>query len=78
MPVKGQKEFGEIINPRAEMTRDQALEKLKEAKQLLDLQMMTQEKYDSLKLVGAGEQTNSSLPREFKSKFYGLFHISCF
>lgn len=40
---------GEIINPKAHMTREQAIAKLKESKELLDLQMITQSKYDSLK-----------------------------
>jgi len=40
---------GEIINPNGRMTREQAIAKLKESKELLDLQMMTQSKYDSLK-----------------------------
>lgn len=42
-------ETGEIVNPRARMTREQAISKLKEAKDLLDLKMMTEAEYDSLK-----------------------------
>lgn len=40
---------GEVINPKAKMTRQMAISKLKEAKELLDLQMMTQDEYDELK-----------------------------
>ena len=40
---------GEIMNPKGRMTREQAIAKLKESKELLDLQMITQAKYDSLK-----------------------------
>ena len=40
---------GELINPNALMTRAQAIAKLKESKDLLDLDMMTQEEYDELK-----------------------------
>jgi hypothetical protein len=43
-------ETGEIINPNAAMTREQAIAKLKESKELLDLGMMPQEEYDALKL----------------------------
>ena len=42
-------EVGEIINPKAKLTRQMAINKLKEAKELLDLQMMSQEAYDKLK-----------------------------
>jgi hypothetical protein len=40
---------GEVINPNAAMTRDQAIVKLKESKDLLDLGLMTQEEYEKLK-----------------------------
>lgn len=40
---------GEIINPNASMTREEAIKKLKEAKDLLDLDMMKKEEYESLK-----------------------------
>jgi hypothetical protein len=40
---------GELINPNALMTRAQAIAKLKESKDLLDLDIMTQEEYDVLK-----------------------------
>ena len=40
---------GEIINPNAAMTREDAIKKLKESKDLLDLGMITQPKYDSIK-----------------------------
>ena len=42
-------ESGELINPKAAMTREQAITELKKAKELLDLEMMTQEEYDKLK-----------------------------
>ena len=42
-------ETKEVINPNAAMTREQAISKLKEAKDLLDLGMMTQEEYDKMK-----------------------------
>ncbi|MEJ0030664.1 MAG: hypothetical protein WDO15_09980 [Bacteroidota bacterium] len=40
---------GEILNPNAAMTREEAISKLKESKDLLDLGVITQQKYDSLK-----------------------------
>ncbi len=40
---------GEIINPKAPITRSQAIAKLKEAKELLDIEMMTKEEFDALK-----------------------------
>jgi len=40
---------GEIINPNAQMTRAEAIAKLKEAKDLLELEMMSQDEYDTLK-----------------------------
>ncbi len=40
---------GEIINPNRPMTRSEAIAKLKEAKDLLDLEMMSEEKYKELK-----------------------------
>jgi hypothetical protein len=43
--------LGEIVNPNAKMTREQAIAKLKEAKDLLDLGIYSQFKYDSLKTV---------------------------
>jgi hypothetical protein len=43
-------EIGEVINPNASMTREQAISKLKESKDLLDLGIITQDKYDSIKL----------------------------
>ena len=39
--------IGEIINPNAPLDREQAIDKLKEAKDLLDLEIMTQEEYDA-------------------------------
>lgn len=41
--------FGEIINPHAPLTRDQAIAKLKEAKDLMDLGVIDKSKFDSLK-----------------------------
>lgn len=41
--------LGEVINPNAKMTREQAIDKLKESKDLLDLGIISQGKYDSLK-----------------------------
>ena len=40
---------GEIINPNAPMTRDQAIAKLKEAKELLDLDLMSKEEFNEIK-----------------------------
>lgn len=40
---------GEIINPNAPLNREQAIAKLKEAKDLLELDMMSQEEFDKLK-----------------------------
>lgn len=39
----------EVINPNQPMSRDEAIAKLKEAKDLLDLGIIDQKKYDSLK-----------------------------
>jgi hypothetical protein len=41
--------YGEIIPMNAKMSRDAAIKKLKEAKELLELDMMSQEEYDNLK-----------------------------
>lgn len=40
---------GEVINPNATMSRDQAIVKLKESKDLLDLGLLSQEDYDKIK-----------------------------
>jgi hypothetical protein len=40
----------EIINPKAKMTKEDALKKLKEAKDLLDVEMITKEEFENLKL----------------------------
>lgn len=40
---------GELIDPNAPMTREQAIEKLKEAKDLMDIEMITQEEFEKLK-----------------------------
>jgi len=40
---------GEIVNPNAAMTREQAIVKLKESKDLLDLGLLSQEEYDKIK-----------------------------
>lgn len=42
-------ETGEIVNKNAKMSKDEAIAKLKESKELLDLEVISQEKYDSLK-----------------------------
>ena len=42
-------ESGELINQDVNLTREEAIKKLKESKELLDLQIISQEKYDSLK-----------------------------
>ncbi len=41
---------GELINPNAPMTRQQAIDKLKEAKDLFELDMMTKEEYDAIRI----------------------------
>ena len=41
--------LNEIINPNAPLNREQAIAKLKEAKDLLELDMMSQEEFDKLK-----------------------------
>lgn len=40
---------GELIDPNSPMTREEAIKKLKEAKDLLELEMLTQEEFDLLK-----------------------------
>ena len=40
---------GEIINPNAPLSREQAIAKLKEAKDLMDLGMMSQEEFNALR-----------------------------
>ena len=42
-------ENGEAINPNRLMTREEAIAKLKEAKDLFDLDMMSQDEYDALR-----------------------------
>ncbi len=42
-------ELGEIKNSKIKLTKEQAISKLKEAKELLDLEVITQEDYDILK-----------------------------
>jgi len=41
--------LGEIISPNAPMTREEAIQKLKESKDLLDLEIISQDEYDALK-----------------------------
>jgi len=41
---------GELINPNAPMTREEAIAKLKEAKDLFELDMMTKEEYDAIRI----------------------------
>jgi hypothetical protein len=47
--IEGAISTGEVINPNAAMTREQAIVKLKESKDLLDLGLLTQEEYDKIK-----------------------------
>lgn len=47
--AEGAIELGEVYLKNRKMTRDEALAKLKEAKDLLDLEMMSQEEYDKIK-----------------------------
>jgi hypothetical protein len=42
-------ESGEVIVPNGPLSKEQALSKLKEAKELLDLELISEQKYDSLK-----------------------------
>jgi hypothetical protein len=42
-------QFGELINPKAAMTSDQALAELQKAKTKLDLEVITKEEYDAIK-----------------------------
>jgi len=42
-------ELGEIKNPKIKLTKEQAISKLKETKELLDLGVITQADYDKLK-----------------------------
>jgi hypothetical protein len=44
-------QYGELINPNAAMTSEQALAELKKAKDKLDLGLITQQQFDSLKVV---------------------------
>ncbi len=41
--------YGEVVNPKAAMTSDQALSELKKAKDKLDLGLISQQQYDSLR-----------------------------
>ena len=41
--------LGELINPNAPLTREQAIAKLKEAKDLLELEMMSKDDFEALK-----------------------------
>jgi hypothetical protein len=41
--------YGEILIKNRKMTRDEAIAKLKESKELLDLELLTQEEYNALK-----------------------------
>ena len=42
--------FGEILIGNIKMTREQAIAKLKESKELLDLELLSQEEYDEIKM----------------------------
>jgi hypothetical protein len=44
-------ETGEVINPNATPTREQAIKMMKDAKELVDMGVMTQQKFDSPKVV---------------------------
>lgn len=44
-------QFGEVINLKSAMTSDQALSELKRAKDKLDLGLITQQQFDSLRSV---------------------------
>ena len=44
-------EAGEVLPINAALTREQAIAKLKEYKELLDLELITIEKYDSIKSI---------------------------
>lgn len=52
-------QLGEVISPNAPLTREQAISKLKEYKDLLDLDIITQSKYDSMKSILAPLITNN-------------------
>ena len=41
--------MGEVINPNRRMTRNEAIDKLKESKELLELEIISQEEYDAIK-----------------------------
>ena len=43
--------YGEILMSNVKMTRADAINKLKEAKELMDIEMMTREEFDKLKEV---------------------------
>ena len=51
-------ESGEILLKNRKMTREEAIEKLKEAKELLEIEMMTKEKFEELKKELAPVITN--------------------
>tara|TARA_B100001093_G_C26752675_1_gene981894 strand:- start:735 stop:1346 length:612 start_codon:yes stop_codon:yes gene_type:complete len=41
--------MGEVVNPNRRMTRNEAIDKLKESKELLELEIISQEEYDAIK-----------------------------
>lgn len=49
LDLKSALQFGELINPKAAMTSDEALEELKKDKDKLDLGLISQETFDSLR-----------------------------
>ncbi len=51
LDLKFAMEYGELVNPKAAMTSDQALAELKKAKDKLDLGLITQQYFDSLRTV---------------------------
>ncbi len=42
-------EYGEVVNPSGKMTKNEAMDKLREAKELLELEVINQEEYNKLK-----------------------------
>jgi hypothetical protein len=51
LDLKFAMQYGEVINPKAAMTSDQALAELKKAKDKLDLGLISQKDFDSLKTI---------------------------
>lgn len=51
LDLKFAMQYGEVINPKAAMTSDQALAELKKAKDKLDLGLISLKEFDSLKII---------------------------